>query len=177
MRGQSGDKSKTRLQAQVCSGRARTLLRQTHWSLRSARHGRKTTGLPRERVEVTGKTREAGRTPRAPVPQLGQGNRGEHQELPRVPASKVSKSPDKRQRSTQPSSVQSRSSPLSKTACSPRWSFPRSHWKPCFPPPVSLQHFSEAPSLSETCLWQSPLSVPIFLSLETVHSLNLQACS
>lgn len=38
-------------------------------------------------------------------------------------------------------------------------------------------HFSEAPSLSETCLWQSPLSVPIFLSLETVHSLNLQACS
>ena len=40
MRGQSGDKSKIRLQAQVCSGRARTLGRQTHWSLRSAQQAR-----------------------------------------------------------------------------------------------------------------------------------------
>ena len=33
MRGQSGDKSKIRLQAQVCSRKARTLVRQTRWSL------------------------------------------------------------------------------------------------------------------------------------------------
>lgn len=176
MRGQSGDKNKIRLQAQVCSGRARTLVRQTHWSLRSAQHGRKTRAPLRE----GGGHRE------------DSGRRGGRPEPPSLNSAKGT------ERGTRGRLMSLRAkSAGALTAVSGRLNRAQFRVPPalCPKPPALLAGLSQGltggpafrlqfpPNTSQRHpryrrhVWQSPLSVPIFLSLETVHSLNLQACS